>query len=278
MKAGLAGYPIEHSLSVAIHGAAYRDLGVDIDYQLYPTTLDQLDDLLASLDESWAGLSITMPLKQAIIDKLDFVDGLAKTVGAVNTVCYQPTGGQLVGFNTDVYGIAQAVRESGEISTPSAIILGSRATASSSLAAIVELGIKEHITLAARNHGGPGSAVAAATRMDLSPSLVKLTDNIVGALPGTGLLISTLPTGVADTLANQIDEALPDLSRLTVLDVNYHPWPSRLVAAAEARGARIVPGWSMLLHQAVSQVRLFSNKTPDVGVMREALLEELARR
>lgn len=276
MKAGIAGYPVDHSLSPQIHNAAYRDLGVDIEYGRYPTKLEDLDSLIKNLDSSWAGLSLTMPLKQGVIEKLDFVDGLARTVGAVNTVCVQPTGGQIVGFNTDVYGIAQSVREAGDLSTPSAMILGARATASSALAACVELGAKEHLTIAARNHGGPGSAVAAASRMDLSTSLVKLTDNLVGALPGTGLLISTLPAGVADDLADRIDEAAPDLSGLTVLDVIYHPWPSRLVEATRARGARIVPGWAMLLHQAVSQVRLFTNRTPNFDVMAEALHKALA--
>ena len=114
--------------------------------------------------------------------------------------------------------------------------------------------------------------------MNLSPKLAKLNEKLLSALPGTGLLISSLPAGIADTLAQQIDEEKPDLSGLTVLDVIYHPWPSELVRAAEIRGARIVPGWSMLLHQAVSQVRLFTNRTPDVDVMREALLSELEKR
>lgn len=277
-KAGVAGYPIDHSLSPTLHSAAYESLGVDIEYGMYPATAEDIEMLIDMLDDSWAGLSLTMPLKQVVIEHLDFVDGLAKAVGAVNTVCFQPTSNVLVGFNTDVYGIAQAVRESGEIETPSAIILGARATASSSLAACVELGIKDHITLAARNHGGPGSAVAAASRMNLSPKLAKLDEKIVPALPGTGLLISSLPAGIADPLAQQIDEQAPDLSGLAVLDVVYHPWPSELVRAARQRGARIVPGWAMLLHQAVSQVRLFTNRTPDVDVMREALLAELGRR
>lgn len=277
-RAGVAGSPIAHSLSPTLHGAAYRSLGVDIEYGKYETTAAEIKPLLDRLDESWVGLSLTMPLKQVVIEHLDFVDGLAKTVGAVNTVCYQPANNLKVGFNTDVYGIAQAIREEGEISIPSAIILGARATASSALAACVELGVKDHLTLAARNHGGPGSAVAAASRMSLSPKLTKLDERLVPALPGTGLLISSLPAGIADTLAQQIDEQAPDLSGLMVLDVVYHPWPSELVSAAQNRGARIVPGWAMLLHQAVSQVRLFTNRTPDVGVMREALLEELGRR
>lgn len=278
MKAGVAGYPIDHSLSPTLHRAAYASLDVDIDYGRYPTKAEDIGSLVGLMDETWVGLSLTMPLKQVVIEHLDFVDGLAKTVGAVNTLCYQATNDLTVGFNTDVYGIAQAVREVGEIETPSAMILGARATASSALASCVELGIKDHITLAARNHGGPGSAVAAASRMGLSPRLVKLSDDIVPALAGTGLLVSTLPAGVADDLAARIDREAPDLSGLTLLDVIYHPWPSALVRAAENRGARIVPGWAMLLHQAVSQVRLFTNRTPDVGAMREALLAELGRR
>lgn len=278
MKAGVAGYPIDHSLSPTLHNAAYESLGVDIDYRLYPAQVEELPSLIQGMDETWAGLSLTMPLKQAVIEHLDFVDGLAKTVGAVNTVCYQPTVDFVVGFNTDVYGISEAVRETGEISTPSAIILGSRATASSALASCVELGIKDHITIAARNHGGPGSAVAAASRMSLSPTLAKISPKVVDSLPGTGLLISTLPAGVSDDLADQITQQAPDLSGLTVLDVIYHPWPSKLVEATQNRGATIVPGWAMLLHQAVSQVRLFTNRTPDVGVMRDALLAELERR
>lgn len=278
MKAGVAGYPVDHSLSPTLHGAAYRSLDVDIDYGIYPTQLEGLPALIESLDDTWAGLSLTMPLKQAVIDHLDFVDGLAKMVGAVNTVCYQPTNDLVVGFNTDVYGIAQAIREAGGVETPSAIILGARATASSALAACVELDIKDHITLAARNHSGPGSAVAAASRMNLIPTLAKLDEKVVAALASTGLVISSLPAGVADTLADQIDEDKPDLSGLAVLDVIYHPWPSALVRAVRNRGGRVVPGWAMLLHQAVSQVRLFTNRTPDVDVMRQALLAELEHR
>ena len=145
MKAGVAGFPIDHSLSPTLHNAAYEALGVDIEYGLYPTQAEEIVPLIQQLDETWAGMSLTMPLKQVVIEHLDFVDGLAKMVGAVNTVCYQPTNDFVVGFNTDVYGIAQAIREVGAIETPSAVILGARATASSALAACVSL--RSKITL-----------------------------------------------------------------------------------------------------------------------------------
>jgi len=152
VKAGVAGHPIDHSLSPILHSAAYDSLGVDIDYGLYPTEAHEIGPLIERLDETWAGLSLTMPLKQVVLEHLDFTDGLAKMVGAVNTVCYQPTNDFIVGFNTDVYGIAQAVREAGGVRTPSAIILAARPTASSALAAGVEPAIKDPITVASRNH------------------------------------------------------------------------------------------------------------------------------
>ena len=277
MKAGVAGDPIAHSLSPVLHRAACASIGVECDYQRYQTNREQLPDLLARLDHGWAGLSLTMPLKQVVIPRLDMVDSLAKTVGAVNTVCVQPMGDSqmLVGFNTDVEGIVRAVREvRGDSPVRSALILGSRATASSALAACVQLGAKENLTLAARSHGGPGSALAAATRMHLSPTLKKLDVPLLAEqVQHCDVLISTLPAGVGDALADGLHG---DLSGLTVLDVVYSPWPSALVAKAQSLGAKIVPGYLMLLHQAVGQVRLFTNVTPDVEVMRTALLDALS--
>lgn len=277
-RAGVAGDPIAHSLSPVLHRAAYRDLGVDISYDLLPVAAGELPELLSRLDESWVGISLTMPHKQAVIGQLDMVDGLAKTVGAVNTVCIQPTGNMLVGFNTDVAGIVWAVRDHRPEPVSSALILGGRATASSALAACVELGTR-NLTLAARNHGGPGSALTAATRMNLSPELMRFDPvAIASALPRTSLLISTVPAGVADAVAEIITERGDDLSHLCVLDVVYEPWPSALISACESRGATIVPGWLMLMHQAARQVRLFTGRMPSTSVMTDALLEELARR
>ncbi|MDO5723217.1 MAG: shikimate dehydrogenase [Flaviflexus sp.] len=277
-RAGVAGDPIAHSLSPVLHRAAYADLGVDLSYDLLPTPQEKLDELLDSLDASWAGISLTMPHKQAVIPRLDMVDGLAKTVGAVNTVCVQPTGNMLVGFNTDVAGIVSAVREVSPEPVSSCLILGGRATASSTLAAAVELGTR-NLTIAARNHGGPGSALTAATRMNLSPELMRFDpDTIAARAERSSLLVSTVPAGVADRVAEELAARQPDLSHLTVLDVVYEPWPSRLTAVAGELGARIVPGWLMLVHQAARQVRLFTGRMPRVEVMKRALEEELARR
>ena len=109
MWAGVIGSPIEHSLSPVIHRAAWEDLGiVGWEYRRIEHDEASLPEFISGLDESFRGLSVTMPCKQAIIPLLDAIDPLATAVGAVNTVV--PSSGVLAGFNTDVTGIASAIR------------------------------------------------------------------------------------------------------------------------------------------------------------------------
>ena len=109
MWAGVIGSPIEHSLSPVIHRAAWEDLGVEgWEYRRIEQDESSLPEFISGLDESFRGLSVTMPCKQAIIPLLDAIDPLATGVGAVNTVV--PSSGVLAGFNTDVTGIASAIR------------------------------------------------------------------------------------------------------------------------------------------------------------------------
>lgn len=277
-RAAVAGHPVGHSLSPVLHRAAYASLGLaGWDYGLRDVTAEDLPVLLAELDDSWAGLSLTMPLKQAVLEHLDVIDPLARTTGVVNTLVVQP-GRLLVGFNTDVHGIAAAVREvaGADVRPARATVLGARATASSALAALGELGCTD-VVLAARRHGGPGSALLAAARMGLGPTTVRLQDAaaLAAALRGSDLVVSTLPAGAADELTALLPA---DLRGRVLLDVVYAPWPSALVAAWQQRGGTVVPGHLMLLHQAVPQVRLMTGRTPDLEPMRAALERELAAR
>ena len=123
--AAVIGSPISHSLSPVLHLAAYRDLGLNIDYRRIEVTKDQVEPFLASWPENLVGLSVTMPLKQVIIPLLSQVDGLAKATGAVNTVGPFP-GGVTAGFNTDVYGLVAAIKEAKgrDFSPEKAVIVG----------------------------------------------------------------------------------------------------------------------------------------------------------
>ena len=269
--AAVIGSPIGHSLSPVLHLAAYRDLGLNTDYRRIEITKETIDSFLASWPEGLVGLSVTMPLKQVIIPLLSQVDGLAKAVGAVNTVVPFP-GGVTAGFNTDVYGLVAAIKEAKgrDFRPEKAVIVGSGATASSALAALGELQAGQ-INLLARRVSGAGNAVQAATRLGIDPGYVPLAagEKARETLQAADLIISTVPREVLDGFYQTISFN----SGQTVLDIVYDPWPSELVKQARRGGASIISGKSMLLHQAQMQVKLFTSRTPNLQAMRTALKE-----
>ena len=276
--AAVIGSPIEHSLSPVIHRAAWAQLGIDgWEYHRVEQDTDSLPGFIAGLGADCAGLSVTMPCKQAVMPLLDVIDPLASAVGAVNTVV--PSSGVLAGFNTDVTGIASAVRRAcsmaGCSAPSSALVLGARATASSALAALGELGITSS-TVAARRFGGPGSVVAAASRLGVTIEQVLWSDAeaVDRAASSADLVISTLPASAADPLA----ERLRVREGQILLDVVYSPRDTALRRAFENAGGVVAEGTDMLIFQAGAQVQLMTGRSPDTGVMREALEEELEGR
>ena len=276
--AAVIGSPIEHSLSPVIHRAAWAQLGIDgWEYHRLEQDTDSLPGFIAGLGADCAGLSVTMPCKQAVMPLLDVIDPLASAVGAVNTVV--PSSGVLAGFNTDVTGIASAVRRACSMagcSVPSsALVLGARATASSAIAALGELGITSS-TVAARRFGGPGSVVAAASRLGVTIEQVLWSDAeaVDRAASSADLVISTLPASAADPLA----ERLRVREGQILLDVVYSPRDTALRRAFENAGGVVAEGTDMLVFQAGAQVQLMTGRSPDTGVMREALEEELEGR
>ena len=276
--AAVIGSPIEHSLSPVIHRAAWAQIGIDgWEYRRLEQDADSLPRFIGGLGGDCAGLSVTMPCKQAVMPLLDAIDPLASAVGAVNTVV--PSSGVLAGFNTDVTGISSAIRcacsQADRALPTSAVVLGARATASSALAALGELGIVTS-TVAARRFGGPGSVVAASSRLGVSIDQVLWSDHdaVLRAISGADLVISTLPAGVADPLAEHMTVREGQI----LLDVVYSPRETALRSAFERNGGIVAEGTDMLVFQAAAQVQLMTGRTPKTDVMRGALAAELARR
>ena len=276
--AAVIGSPIEHSLSPVIHRAAWAQIGIDgWEYRRLEQDADSLPRFIGGLGGDCAGLSVTMPCKQAVMPLLDAIDPLASAVGAVNTVV--PSSGILAGFNTDVTGIASAIRracsQADRVLPTSAVVLGARATASSALAALGELGIVTS-TVAARRFGGPGSVVAASSRLGVSIDQVLWSDRdaVLRAVSGADLVISTLPAGVADPLAEHMTVREGQI----LLDVVYSPRETALRSAFERNGGIVAEGTDMLIFQAAAQVQLMTGRSPKTEVMRGALEAELARR
>lgn len=278
MWAAVIGSPIAHSLSPVIHRAAWEQLGIDgWEYRRAEVTEESLPTFIGQLEESFRGLSVTMPCKQAVMPLLDAIDPLASAVGAVNTVV--PSAGMLAGFNTDVTGIASAIRRacsrSGVPVPSSALVLGARATASSALAALGELGITT-TTVAARRFGGPGSVISAASRLGVSVEQVMWSDvsAVASAAARADVLISTLPAGVADPIASRL---APREGQI-LLDVIYSPRDTALRTTFEKAGGVVAEGTDMLVYQGAAQVQLMTGRSPDPAVMRHALETELERR
>lgn len=287
-RAAVLGHPVTHSLSPVLHTAAYRALGLrGWTYEAFDVEESGLPEFLARLDGTWAGLSLTMPLKRAVRPFLSRISGLAAEVGATNTVVVTPDG--LHGYNTDVFGVIKALAEAGAERVGAAAILGAGATAASALAALRDLGCTEPI-VHLRTPGRAADLLAAAERLGVRPRLVGLDDRSVresGAWVRDvgGAVVSTLPPGAADSLfAPLAEEALrasgrePETRLPALLDVVYSPWPTRLAQAWASAGGRVASGFAMLVHQAEGQVELMTGARPPLDLMRQAGEAELLAR
>ncbi|MBG0831280.1 shikimate dehydrogenase [Planomonospora sp. ID67723] len=269
-RAAVLGSPIAHSLSPYLHRAAYRAMGLDgWSYEAIECDEAGLPALLGGLGPEWAGLSLTMPLKRAVLPLLDTVSGLAVEVGGANTVVFREDGRH--GDNTDVYGIVRALAEAGVAAPRSATVLGGGATAASALAALRELGLGG-VTLVVRDPARAGETAEVAERLEVALE-VRTFDKLDAALD-VDLVVSTLPSGAADGLAGEVAVRVP-----AVFDVVYAPWPTPLAEAVRQAGGAVIGGFPMLLHQAVRQVELMTGRTDvPVEAMRAAGEAEILRR
>ena len=276
-RAYVLGHPIAHSLSPALHRAAYAYLGeANLEYDRRDTLPDDLPAIMrgvrnpAGTEEApyIAGLSVTMPLKTTVIQYCDELSETARVTGAVNTV--YPRGEKVLGDNTDVIGIVNALRHAGLEPEPfkdSAAIVGGGATAISALTALHQLGYSR-VSVYARSLHKLGSVQEAADRLGVQLEQVSLADlpqNL--AERGHHPVISTLPAHAADEWASQLSglKGASATHRPVLLDVAYNPWPSVLASAWEANGGTVVSGLEMLLYQAVEQVLLFTDRTLSEG-------------
>jgi shikimate dehydrogenase len=270
-KAAVLGSPIAHSLSPVLHGAAYAALGLDCwTYTAIECDEAGLPGLIASLGSGWAGLSLTMPLKRAVLPLLDRTEPLAIEVGGANTVIF--AGGTRHGYNTDVPGMVAALAEAGVTSPACATILGAGATACAALAALRDLGLTTAVAQV-RDQARAGGLLAAADRLGMAVELRPF-----GSVPSEALLISTVPAGAADHFYPE-RTVVSGPAPAAVLDVVYNPWPTPLAQAAARSGAIVVSGFDLLLHQAARQVELMTGvASAPLEAMRSAGQAELTRR
>ena len=269
MRCAVLGSPIAHSLSPVLHRAAYAHLGLDWTYDAVEVESTGLQQFVDSLDETWRGLSLTMPLKRTVVPLVDSLDEWAQLAGVANTVLLED--GHRLGFNTDIPGATAALAEHVREPVHSAVVIGGGATATSLLLALAEMGCRT-ATLLVRDEA---RAVETVTAVGVHPRAPQLSvSTIAGAIAlEADLVVSTVP---AQAQTPELLAACADIP--AVFEAVYHPWPTPLAQAALESGRPLVSGLDLLAHQAVLQVDLMTGEPVPVDLVRDAGRAELARR
>ena len=270
-RAAVLGSPIAHSLSPVLHRTAYRVLGIEATYDAIEMDTAGLASFCRGLGPEWMGLSLTMPLKRAVLPLLDEVSPTAVDVGAANTVVV--AGGRLHGHNTDVEGIERSLDEAarsltGDVGADGAsdaqvLVIGAGATAMSTLAALARRGATR-VRLVARDRDRARPAAEAAERLGIVATIEPLEEGRAVRVGDAAVVVCTLPGPAAPHLD------LPARPGV-LLDVSYDPWPGALVPVWRAAGGAAADGLDLLLWQAVGQVRLMTGLEPPIDEMRSAL-------
>ena len=268
-RCAVLGSPIAHSLSPVLHRAGYRAAGLDWSYDAREVTESTLGAFLDGLDDTWRGLSLTMPLKRTVVPLLDELSTRAAQAQAANTVILE--GGRRVGHNTDIPGAAAALRERWSGPVERSVILGGGATAASTLLALADLGCRE-VTLVVRDEARARETLDAARRHPAPPA-VQLRGFDAAAVTAD-VLVSTIP---AAAQSEAVVRLAAEVS--VVFDVTYDPWPTPLAAFARSERRILVSGLDLLVHQAAEQFTLMTGLADaPVDAMREAGEQALTNR
>jgi shikimate dehydrogenase len=255
------GSPIEHSLSPALHRAAYVHLGLSWTYERVEVDEQGLASFVHSLDASWRGLSLTMPLKVAVLE-LGEVHQVAQLAVAGNTLIME--GAQRQVYNTDVGGLTWAVRRVAAAPLPRVTILGAGATARAALLAATELGAQQ-INVVARTPARAEPLRTLSRRFGVELDIRPWS----GALPEADLAVSTVVSGAADSIADAVADSAP-----VIVDVIYDPWPTVLATTALHIGRTVVSGRDLLIGQALLQIELMTGQSVPAKVLYAALESE----
>jgi shikimate dehydrogenase len=254
---GILGRPVTHSLSPAMHNAAFRELQINAVYVAFPVT--DLAQAVAGLRGlAIRGVSVTIPFKEEIIPLLNQLDPQAARIGAVNTVVNRD--GRLCGYNTDWLGALHALQAKTNLAGEHVLLLGAGGAARAIAFGVLEEG--GQVTL---------------TDLDAPRAAALARDLKVAALPleavahcSATILVNATPVGMAPQVDGiPIDPNLLGRYRL-VMDIVYQPLATRLLREAQARGAATVDGLQMLIHQATAQFELWTGLPAPLAVMSPA--------
>jgi shikimate dehydrogenase len=271
----IIGDPVEHSLSPAMHNAAFRELKLNLVYVAFTVTKNELKEAISGAKTlGFRGLNVTMPHKNAVMKYLDETDSMAKSIGAVNTVLND--GGRLVGFNTDGVGAMSALKENGVSLDGRKLLLLGAGGAAKAIAFQAAQEVEELVVLNRTSEKAEKLAEALCR---------KFGKKVRGGAFSSEFLKEEIKD--ADILVNATSVGMhPDVNRspvprtllrpsLCVMDIIYCPLETKLVMDAKAEGAKIVSGLEMLIYQGAASFEIWTNQSAPVEVMKKAVLNKL---
>lgn len=277
---GVIGWPVEHSLSPAMHNAALAAMGLDMVYIAMPVKPADLPALVAGLRAAqFVGFNATIPHKQALLGLVDEVSSGAQAIGAINTVHYTK-GGHATGHNTDLLGYTRTVQAESRFRFARQIVLqlGCGGVGRAMCAGAAEAGAKEVLLHARRPEA---AAHIAAEFAALYPATrftpLAADDELPAAAARASLIANATPLGMkpGDPLPLPAELITP---QHTVFDTVYTPARTALIEAAERRGAATVGGLGMLARQGAASLAIWTGREPDEDLMLRVLRERIASR
>jgi len=269
---GVIGNPVEHSLSPAIHNAAFQKLGLNVVYLAF--RVEAIGDAIKGLRTlgSFRGASVTIPHKVTAVPFLDSVESTARHIGAINTIV--AADGILTGHNTDATGALRALREGAvALRGRQVVMLGSGGAARAiGFALGAESGIDRLTILGVDDHERAALARDLHSKTKLTVQDLPLDEaRLRKILPDVHVLIHCTPLGMSPRVHETSVPATLLHAGLTVMDIVYNPRDTQLLKDAKAAGCHTIPGLEMFIHQAAAQFELWTNQAAPIDVMRAVL-------
>ncbi len=278
LLAGIFGYPIGHSISPAMHNAAFTSIGIDAVYEAWETTPEDLPaGVVALRSDSYLGANVTVPHKQAVMEHLDEIDDLATRIGAVNTIVNR--NGRLLGSNTDALGFINSLRNEAGISVVGLNVVlvgaGGAARAAAYALADAEAGA---LTIANRTVERAVSLADEVGRGGVEMAAFSIADpNFLLACEQSDLIVNSTSVGMLHGPAEGESPIPPDVISpgCVVYDMVYNPPDTPLLVHAERAGAKVVGGLPMLVYQGAAAWTRWTGREAPVEVMFGAAREAL---
>lgn len=262
---GVIGHPVGHSLSPLMHNTAFGEAGINGVYLAFSVT--ELAGAVSGVRAlSIRGLSVTIPHKEAVVPLLDALDPLAERIGAVNTIHNRE--GRLIGYNTDASGALSALSEVVDIAGTDVAVLGAGGAARAVGFALRDAGGR--VTILNRS-AGKGEGLAADIGASFHPLAGFRGDDY-------GVVINTTPLGMHPHVEEMPIPEKEIKEDTVIMDIVYNPLRTRLLTAAESRGARTIDGLAMFVRQGAAQFELWTGKKAPVGLMERAVRAALEDR